>query len=403
MLSFFEPYFMVAYSGAYSLLQNLQGLGILSIWYGPYIDLQGTIAPLSGLYFICLLLVILFNIISSFAFSRKFSFSVIAFWLLPGVFSLGGFKVFEPIIPEDYIIGSGHLGTSGGALINALVVFVFSWSLATLCLHSWRAGKKSKATFDHIWYVFGLSALAFFVSDTGTSRHHEQLTSSKGTLLEATNILSGQLRTVSGFCEDEVFAKDFGALCVWSNSIKWYVNRISDSSFFYEQDEEKPTIEKLLSVSSSVTSDQVARDIERLNAYCTNDSKVKTCVEIPIHLNQDPALSKGTVSIYSKYIVPINALAPTIERYWTETVKLSRKVKESEMAPHKRWMFFMLLAFLVGIKVANSSRELFSTKDKSVYRSSAVTATKCICTYSKKLWCRLMYCIGKLPVHKDSA
>jgi hypothetical protein len=156
-------------------------------------------------------------------------------------------------------------------------------------------------------------------------------------------------------------------------------------------------------VSSSVTSDQVAKDIERLNAYCTNDSKVKACVEIPIHLNQDPALSKGTVSIYSKYIVPINALAPTIERYWTETVKLSRKVKESEMAPHKRWMFFMLLAFLVGIKVANSSRELFSTKDKSVYRSSVVTATKCICTYSKKLWCRLMYWIGKLPVHKNSA
>lgn len=382
---------MVAYSGAYALLQNLQGLGILSIWNGPYIDLQGTITPLAGLYFICFLLVILFNIISSFAFSRKFSCSVIAFWLFPGVFSLVGFKVFEPIIPEDYIIGSGHLGTSGGALINALVVFVFSWSLATLCLHSWRAGKKSKATFDHIWYVFGLSALAFFVSDTGTSRYNEQLTSSKGTLLEATSILSGQVRTVSEFCEDEGFTTEFGALCVWSKSIKWYVNRISESSFFYEQDEEKPTMEKLLSVSSSVKSDQVARDIERLNAYCTNNSKLKGCVEIPIHLNQDPAISDGSVSINRKYFVPINALAPTIERYWTETVKLSRKVKEAEIAPHKRWIFFMLLALLVGIKVANSSRELFWTKDKSVYRSSILKATKCICTYSKKLWCTLRY------------
>lgn len=391
---------MVAYSGAYALLQNLQGLGLLSIWYGPYIDLEGTINPLAGLYFICFLLVIFLNIISSFAFSRTFSLSVIALWLIPGLLSSVGFDVFEPIIPEDYIVGSGHLGTSGGALINALVVFVFSWSLATLCLHSWKAGKKSKATFDHIWYVFGLSALAFFVSDTGTSRYTEQLTSSKGALLEATSILSEQIRIINELCEDKSFTTDFGTLCTWSKSVKWYVNRISDSGFFYEQDEEKPTLEKLLIASSSVEPSLVIRDIDRINAYCTDDSKLKSCVDIPIHLNQDPAISDGSISIYSKYIVPINALAPTIERYWTETVKLSRKVKESEKAPHQRWMFFMLLAFLVGIKVANSSRELFSIQGESVYRSSIVKIMNCTWTYAKRLWSGLKYLLSQLRVYK---
>lgn len=389
MLSFFEPYFMVAYSGAYALLQNLQGLGWLTIWHGPYIDLDGTIKPLAGFYFICILLVIFFNIIASFVFSKKFSWIVISFWLSPGVLSLVGFEVFEPVIPEAYIIGSGHLGTSVGALINASIVFVFSWSLATLCLHSWRAGKKSKAAFDHIWYVFGLSALAFFVLDTGTSRYNEQLTNSKEKLLEATNLLSVQISIINEYCDDEVFNTEFGTLCVWSKSINWYLNRISDSGFFYEQDEDKPTLEKLLSVSNSVNASQVAQNIKRLNTYCSNDPKFTDCVEIPLYLNQNPAIIDGSVSIYSKYLVPISALAPTIEHYWTETVKLSRKIKKSEIAPHKRWVFFMFLAFLVGIKVANSSRELFSMKDSSVYRTSIIKGIKYIYMHFNGVWLRL--------------
>ena len=403
IVSFFSPYFMWAYSGAYALLQNLQALGLLSIWTGPYIDLKGTITPLSGLYFVCLIFIIILNIFSSFAFTKKVTISLIIFWITPGVLSILGISVFDPIIPDEYRVGSGNLGTSGGALINALIVFVFSWSVTTFVYHSFRTGKKTKAAFDHVWYMFGLSALAFFVSDMGINRHNEGLQSSKETLVSASDLLQSQFDTLSSYCSNEEFKFSYSALCLWVTPAQRYISNISEGGFFYETMEDKPTLDKLLGISAKVDKSELAENIQVLNQMCVVKSNLQGCIEIPLTLNLDPDLVDGDVSIYTKYLIPLQPLMPTIERYWSQTIQYAKKVKESEMAPHMRWMFFMMIAFFVGVKVANSSRELFTTRSESIYRASIKAVIKWIWILIRSLLRRLKLLFIKVKLKSNLA
>jgi len=83
IVDFLSPIYFIALTGSYALLQNLQALGIASIWHGPFIDLQGTINIISGGYFLFLLLLCLVNVVSSVALSNKLSLILLLLWLSP--------------------------------------------------------------------------------------------------------------------------------------------------------------------------------------------------------------------------------------------------------------------------------------------------------------------------------
>ena len=140
ILEFFSPIYFFALTGTYALLQNLEALGVASIWHGPFIDLQGTVKILSGGYFLFILLVFLVNIVAAAALSSRLSVFLVAAWLSPCLLHSFGVYSFTPVIPERYTIGSGgpdQLGLPEGALINAIVVVVLSWKVKKVTGYFW--------------------------------------------------------------------------------------------------------------------------------------------------------------------------------------------------------------------------------------------------------------------------
>ncbi|WHI48165.1 hypothetical protein ACJJIK_02170 [Microbulbifer sp. ZKSA006] len=388
ILDFLSPIYFIALTGSYALLQNLQALGITSIWSGPYIDLPGTINIISGGYFLFLLLLCLVNVISSVALSSRFALALFAAWLSPCILHSFGVYTVEPVVPERFTIGSGgpdQMGLPEGALINSITVVVLSWSIATITLHAFRAGKSFKSFFDHIWYLFGVSAIVFYVSDQSTVGPSNELSQAKSNLYTSLSRLDNELRRLNNGCAGNL-KKEYQDLCLWSEESKNYIDRYRNMNDVEVTLTSAPNIDEILSLSrnQNISAVNLKAEIERYN---TNNCKTSAyCSSLSVDLNRHPGLLKGDVNPYTKYALSIEAIMPTITREWSKFKEIKNKINGKSTKENKRWVILVFVfSILIGIKVSNSSRELFGGREESIYRKTLFTTIKNIKTNSSKL------------------
>lgn len=91
-------------------------------------------------------------------------------------------------------------------------------------------------------------------------------------------------------------------------------------------------------------------------------------MKVPINFNRNHDFSTGRIREY--YILPIKEIMPSIELKWQEVSRLQKEEEFIKLFPYYQWIFFMFLSILIGIKIANSSRELFGGKLYSIYRTN---------------------------------
>ncbi|WP_139436963.1 hypothetical protein [Aeromonas media] len=371
ILEFFLPIYFFALTGTYALLQNLQALGVASIWHGPFIDLQGTVKILSGAYFLFILLVFLVNIVAATALSSRLSVFLVAAWLFPCLLHSFGVYSFIPVIPERYTIGSGgpdQLGLPEGALINAIVVVVLSWSIATISLHVTKAKKKFKSFFDHIWYLFGLSAIVFYVSDQGSVGPSIELAHSKKVLESSFERIDGELRRLNSKCNNELSSR-YQSLCSWSGDALLYIERFGNKNDVEITLSPAPTIEDIFMYAEKkgINSEDIKGEIAQYNI---EECKISPyCSSLGIELNSHPGLIEGDVGLYSRYALSVEAIMPTITRHWKIMISTKEKMEENQQKENRRWVVLVFVfSVLIGVKVANSSRELFGGRESSFYR-----------------------------------
>jgi len=375
LFMFITPYLSASITGGYSLVQVLDVLDFISTSsdYGLF---NGRFMIVYNVIFLFyMLFVFLFNIIASFSLSNKLPIFLLLFWLLPGFLQVVGLIEIKPII-EVYSIGTGRIGNIQGLMINAFLIVILSWSLATVFLHTFRLGKKFKSFYDHIWYLFGLSVLIFFMADFNKEVHEEELKTTLPVLEQSISILNNQFISVEKYCKVKKFKNDFSSICKWVTYGKHYTENLEwKIGHLILLKNDTPNMKSILEKSSNV--DNLILEVNNLNNMCTKRN-YNICIKVPFELNGDPVLLKTNNFPQDKYILPIKQLMPTITSNWKNLQKIKEAIKEDEKLWYKKWLFFMFLSVLVGIKISNSSREIFGGKNYSVYISKVIFLLKLI-------------------------
>lgn len=367
LLLFIKPYISFSITGGHSLVQVLNTLGYLSMSNEiAYFDYKIMII-LNAFYLIIMFFIFLINIIASFSLSNKLALFLLLAWLSPGILQVFGFVNIVPNI-TTYSIGIGKMGNIEGAFINAFLIIILSWSISAILLHIFKLEKKFKAFYDHIWYLFGLSGLIFFIYDFDRKAHYNEVETVSKNLSSSIIILDNQMSLIKPQCKKENFNNEFPTICGWINPAQKYIKKLDRDKEFLFIESDAPSIKSILNKSNQSV-DVLTYEIDKLNNLC-NRNNYSICTEIPIELNKDSKVLSGEDFIFREYILPISQLMPTIEISWKKSIELNKISKEYDEFEYKRWLAFMLSAFLIGIKISNSSKEIFKGKDYPIYRNS---------------------------------
>lgn len=143
-------------TGCSSLVQVLDIVGVQNISIKYMLNLY------TIYYFVTMLFILLFSLIGTLALSKKLFFFLFFLYLIPGLLQIFDLYTFKAYV-EVYSFIPAKMGNIYGILVNSFLIIIFSWSLSTILLHIFRAEKKFKIFFDHIWYLFDLTALILLI------------------------------------------------------------------------------------------------------------------------------------------------------------------------------------------------------------------------------------------------
>ena len=123
-------------------------------------------------------------------------YSVI-FWITPSLLQISGLYDFSINKQIIFHVGGAIQNNIDGIFINAFFIIIFVWSLMTLFIHIFKLGKKSKIFYDHIWYLIGLSAIIFYISEHNSKINQENIQFQENQLSKAFVILNKRLFQIS--------------------------------------------------------------------------------------------------------------------------------------------------------------------------------------------------------------
>lgn len=366
-LLFLQPYLAIATTGCYSLVQVLDILEFTNI--DRSFNGSNIMHLFIGFYSLTMLSILLVSLIASFALSKKLFFSFFFLYLTPGLLQITDIYTFKAYI-EPYSFIPLKIGNEYGILVNSFLVVIISWSLTTISLHIFRAEKKFKNFFDHIWYLSGLTALVFFIMNYNNEFTKKESNDVQDVLSKQISIVKKPLSNITLYCEEEIFNNTFPTICQWSKPAYSYIEKLD---FFQNNinlfEELSPSLEFILNISKTVNKEKMNLELDKLNTLCDNKNIQDKCLKVPINFNKNQKFNT-IQGVKEFYILPIKEIMPAIELKWQEASMLQKKEKLIKLFPYHQWVFFMFLSILIGIKIANSSRELFGGKLYSVYRAN---------------------------------
>lgn len=187
LLKFLHPYMMFSNLAAWVLDQNIEGLGLfhsindLPLQVGSDVIYPLNISPthgvniLSGLLTLFLIPKALLNIRAGFYLNKWAGWISMILWILPGALSQMGYVPdLRSYGPDMFRFGKGFKGSTSSAAASLFISLVTGWSVIMLFSALWKKNTFKNA-YDHIWYVLGLIAALYFVTDSGLPSYKEDL------------------------------------------------------------------------------------------------------------------------------------------------------------------------------------------------------------------------------------
>lgn len=356
MIEFFKPYFLFCGSSTYSLIQNMESMGWVSFWKGIYIDPHSTFTVFFGIYVILLPLVAIINILASFALNRILGLLSLFIWMSPGVLSLIGIDLISKVdTPDSYILNSGsmYVGETKSTLFNVFVCFLLGWSLTTLLVHFLKISKSFKELYDHVWYVLGLAAAVIFVVDSNTAYYKSELSESEANISKTLSLITSQLNYSNSVClsKEKILNEQgiSGGFCEW-------VKKAEFNYFWLSEDKSFTRNLKSQSDFDALVPDEIISDVTKFNEFiCSSKAESSNCNLLPFELGRFSEEFDWPHSRFALAIVPLN---DALRVFWGQSSERNEKLESVKNVPNTKWFFYMLLGFIAGGKVANSSRSL---------------------------------------------
>lgn len=405
-MDFLDPYIIFCGSAAYSLMQNMESLGWVSFWKGIYIDPQSTFKIFLGAYILSLPIIVLLNIFASFSLNRNIGVLSILLWLAPGLLSLLGINIIYADVPDSYILngGSMYVGETKSTLYNVFLIFLLGWSLTTLIVHVFKIRTKFKESYDHLWYVLGLAAAVIFVVDSNTSYYKTEFSESEKNISKVLSLTVSQLDYAHSVClkkHNELHKKGISReFCGWVDNTKNSYFWLSEDSGFTRNLKSKNEILEMIPIER-------ISDISKFNELiCESKTESSNCNPLSFNFGRFTEDFDWPNSRFALAIVPLNK---SLSVFWEQSSKNHEKLNVAQKTPNTKWFFYMLLGFIAGGKVANSSRSL-AGEPEPIFRFWITSSYKCLINFFpfvKKKFIRLLGLIksvlklfAKIPFNK---
>ena len=400
LIQFLIPYVAVLSRAAWSIQQNLEGVGLLSsdmtaaslaaAMPGAALvtgwDPGASVLGILGLLCVVCLLLVPFVLLAGYAIGRKWGVVITAIvLLLPGVAGVAGFWPRVAPAPKAFTIsGAGVTGDIGGMIALVALLVVVGWTVTVLAADSLPIRNKGWEVYEHFWLVLGLIAAVFFIADSQMAQHDADFRETGQDVQRASGYLLKQVETYISWCRQN--ASDHATSCGWASHVhpsllllafedpRVFVKLGPDSSAALYGDD-------LYHAATPAEMDKVRREIADYNQkLCPvedsgsgvselsvpspqcQDTPAQFCIAFPDALGgKVPESLMGVpVAIASECVIP------SLIRFRRLATRLADEAEHDHRNRNWRWVYFLGFSIVLGGKLAGTTARLASFNDRSV-------------------------------------
>lgn len=378
LVEFSKPYGVFSVTAAAGFVHNLEGAIGGLIFRGPYLDASSPLKLFTAACLSALVISFLLSLITAWRYSRALFVLVLACWLTPGFVELeypGAFKSWFVPDFEFWVWGAPSLRPPGSTseLISAMsILFLLGWSITSLLAGVFLAGKRFRLVFDHIWLPVGLTAAVFVVWDSNTAQLRENIATIDRTAIKVVTVFDERLVRLNALCAHEEMQsissrKTSVELCNWAHGAHKKMVDLKYSDDFARVGIVFPTSEEFFSYGGDYNDQTLAQkiiaDLAKLDSQlCAIKDERMPCEEIPGSLASQ-LISRGiTASVSDAFrprALPAVELAFLLNKVTANGGSLFDQLREAIGVSNRRWLSFVLIAFVAGAKAALSTREIY--------------------------------------------
>lgn len=388
IIGFFRPYFDFLYGAAYNLHQVLEGLGITSSNFVEH-DAAGHIStsywspneamlPLFGMLIIFSLL-LLIPLLSMAAYTLSRRKGLLILWVVlctPGLLSCVGLFPSINYLPVRFVIGgTGNLGSEVGVVPLLILGALFGWAAVVLLYDNLNLSERFRQYYDHLWFPTALIAGVFFVADSGANNNTILLNEATHEYQQSSLYLLSQVRRYQEFCNAHGLSDSIS--CQWSSYVQKKLSDVvnynarlikifapSTSVEFYSRLGREITKNNIINIRKEIEEyNQSICPIQQISVGVSKMPAISSTCEIPPS-SYCTAFPDGPDGLVDRYIgaqpvaLASECIIPSLVAKKPVLAKLSALVAQDKLDKHYRWMYFIVIAVVVGGKIANSSTKI---------------------------------------------
>lgn len=396
---FLYPYLSMLSSGAWSLEQSLDGLGLISLSIfmpmpgvtPPPTPTEGMLLILSGLFLFSVLLSIPL-LLSGYVIRRRSGLLLVAgLIVLPGVMGVCGLWPNLDGSPERYnLSGTGMLGSPWGIGPLLFLGLLSGWSMVLLVVDIFRLKDGFWHIYDHVWCIAALVAGIFFVADAGVSQNQREFDQNIDKISKTSLYLLGQVELYDDWCRKSGHISL--ASCQWASLMQYKLSDYAYSSEFnfslssppqstaqiYGGGHKEASADDMRIIRMEIAAyNRVMCPVTDLgNGFSQSSKPSMLCKPTPIQLSEAiPEPLNGKESKYSPLTPTALAselLVPNLIRLGKIQKRLTEEALQNKRNKHFRWLYYLFFSVVVGGKVANSTAKMVDMsgrEDKETRRS----------------------------------
>ena len=375
---FFHPYIQVIYGMGYTALQIFEELGLLStnfigrnaagIIVSSYWSPSEAVLPFLGfllLYSIFLTIIVLF---ASYILYRWlgviFAILIMAF---PGILKvLGLFPQIDYVPSTFYILGSGDtLGNPLDLFFLVVIAMLGGWAITVTAYHTFRMTDNFRNIYDHLWYAAAIPFVVFFVTTSNSTNTLNELYRDNRISRQASNYLLNQVEQYSMVCKKNKLTSSKS--CEWASNVQQRLNEYASyGPNLFSTLGPKSSKEIYEAQSKNNEPDDTDKIINEIHYYnyktCSENNQSGTCQRTPPNYCSSYP-DRFNIAMEEQLLITPSALAseciiPTLVKLRDEQAKLTDVVKSENSFKYIRWIIYVIIGILTGIKIANSSTKL---------------------------------------------
>lgn len=342
---------------------NAQGFPVSSYWSPNEVAVI-----LSALFLAFLILLLPFACLSAWILARRKGLLICLLLLIvPGILSL--FHLLPAIrwLPSTYAIsGTGATGNPVGIGSLSFIGLLCGWVFTILINDIFTTGEKFRQWADIFLILTALGNGVFWVSDreatAGKTAYEQTITD----MTDSANYLLAQVKDYSQMCENNGLSATQS--CQWASYIQETLQNIASTKSSAIEYVIPESIDDFYRVPgdnvNADKADKIRQEFQNYNeSLCPASfvSKQITIIPAPSRWCQSPppvycnAIQEGKfkTDMTERFAVANECIITSLLRYREVLSKEALRLSLSKNNPHYRWIWFIVMSFFIGGKVAN--------------------------------------------------